>query len=943
MPYECYPTLVPEDDPFYKQFGITCLDGTRSVDSKILNCNDVKPVIAMNYQTSPADLSFVYGANEQQNHQIRAYSKGLLKTNKTNDGYFVFPAYVESCPFGGINPTAGSPCYAYGITAATNYGVIPKSTGYNNAYNEKCNLATWLETSSTSARHGHSNVRGDFQHGITAAKCIKYRLAQKYFGLGFITECKNGFTELTKMYTVNQCQKQDNWMVDDLTNKLFAPPSGKVGSDLISTDIGRGREYGQPGYNEYRKKCGLPIVQTWSDFANITMDTTVLPALKELYYDPGSADLYTMALLEKPCGDSSLGPTFTCMLGAQYYEMIRCDRLWYDCPSAKFTMRKTRCPDFDKRVEGQSFSGQNAADAACAKPFKRCDRNDIHYTMDGSCNNIDIPSWAQAGTPYVRLLAANYSDGISKFRKSIDGSPLPSARVIRSTLILDKPTPSKGLNIFFYAFGQFVDHDVTLSRMIESSEPCCINHKPVPNLSDDVCMPLIIPENDSFYSKFGVTCIDFKRMQNTKLEGCNVKPIFQINSQTGVMDMSVTYGISDAEVRTLRTGSGGLLKVTNDHRTSNQEYPLIISGPICPFGGVHRKPQGDCFIAGDERVNQNPELLICNVIFLKLHNLIARHLQSINPHWDDERLFKVARRISIALYQHVITSEYIPVLIGPRTAALYKLLPATSGYIRGYDTNLNPQTLVSYAAGAGRGGHSNIVGTMNYKGPDEENESYLLRHKYFNNSFLLRKNMYSNILDAYIKQPCDRQDNFFTDEVNNWMLHTLEEPFGFDLPAVDILRGRDYGLPTYNQFREACGLCRLHTFEELANDIINPEDIKKLKTLYKSVDDIDYYVGGLMEKPLPDATLGQSFACIQAESFFRWKFGDRLFYEFQQTKFTHAQLNTIRKVTMSKIICLTHPWLKSTQKNSFLIESSQNPQVHCSDLPKIDLDLWKEK
>lgn len=44
-----------------------------------------------------------------------------------------------------------------------------------------------------------------------------------------------------------------------------------------------------------------------------------------------------------------------------------------------------------------------------------------------------------------------------------------------------------------------------------------------------------------------------------------------------------------------------------------------------------------------------------------------------------------------------------------------------------------------------------------------------------------------------------------------------------------------------------------------------------------------------MEKPLPDATLGQSFACIQAESFFRWKFGDRLFYEFQQTKFTHGK------------------------------------------------------
>lgn len=52
---------------------------------------------------------------------------------------------------------------------------------------------------------------------------------------------------------------------------------------------------------------------------------------------------------------------------------------------------------------------------------------------------------------------------------------------------------------------------------------------------------------------------------------------------------------------------------------------------------------------------------------------------------------------------------------GPRTAALYKLLPATSGYIRGYDTNLNPQTLVGYAAGAGRAGHSNIVGKLKWE------------------------------------------------------------------------------------------------------------------------------------------------------------------------------------------------------------------------------------
>lgn len=54
------------------------------------------------------------------------------------------------------------------------------------------------------------------------------------------------------------------------------------------------------------------------------------------------------------------------------------------------------------------------------------------------------------------------------------------------------------------------------------------------------------------------------------------------------------------------------------------------------------------------------------------------------------------------------------------------------------------------------------------------------------------------------------------------MFHTLEEPFGFDLPAIDIMRGRDYGLPTYNRFREACGLCKLQTFEDFANEMRNP-------------------------------------------------------------------------------------------------------------------------
>lgn len=77
----------------------------------------------------------------------------------------------------------------------------------------------------------------------------------------------------------------------------------------------------------------------------------------------------------------------------------------------------------------------------------------------------------------------------------------------------------------------------------------------------------------------------------------------------------------------------------------------------------------------------------------------------------------------------------------------------------------------------------------------------------------------------------------------------------------------------------------LHSDQVHGNNVTF-QDIKTLKSQYKSVEDIDYYIGGLLEKPLPDGTVGQSFACIQAESFYRWKFGDRLFYEFPTAKFT---------------------------------------------------------
>ncbi len=50
--------------------------------------------------------------------------------------------------------------------------------------------------------------------------------------------------------------------------------------------------------------------------------------------------------------------------------------------------------------------------------------------------------------------------------------------------------------------------------------------------------------------------------------------------------------------------------------------------------------------------------------------------------------------------------------------------------------------------------------------------------------------------------------------------------------------------------------------------------------IYKSVDDIDLYVGGVAEiSQLGDGLLGPTFMCIIADNFLNLKFEDRYFYE----------------------------------------------------------------
>lgn len=56
------------------------------------------------------------------------------------------------------------------------------------------------------------------------------------------------------------------------------------------------------------------------------------------------------------------------------------------------------------------------------------------------------------------------------------------------------------------------------------------------------------------------------------------------------------------------------------------------------------------------------------------HNRVAKELAHINPHWDDETLFQEARRINIAIIQHITYNEFLPILLGKDIMEKFGLL-----------------------------------------------------------------------------------------------------------------------------------------------------------------------------------------------------------------------------------------------------------------------------
>ena len=130
---------------------------------------------------------------------------------------------------------------------------------------------------------------------------------------------------------------------------------------------------------------------------------------------------------------------------------------------------------------------------------------------------------------------------------------------------------------------------------------------------------------------------------------------------------------------------------------------------------------------------------------------------------------------------------------------------------------------------------------------------------------------------------------------------------------MNIQRGRDHGLPDYNTVRAGVGLEKYTTFSQMTPNV----DLQqKLQDLYGDIDNVDLFVGGLIEEHVEGSQLGELFHHIIRDQFIRCRDGDRFWHK--NRKLPCGLVSYIEKTKLSDII-MRNTCVKYLPRNVFIV------------------------
>ena len=382
-------------------------------------------------------------------------------------------------------------------------------------------------------------------------------------------------------------------------------------------------------------------------------------------------------------------------------------------------------------------------------------------------------------------------------------------------------------------WGQFLDHDITLTPENEEHD-CCTRAF---NASDE-CFPIGVSATDSFYSTKLVNCLEFSRSVAYCEE--NEGPRQQVNGITSFVDASNVYGSDDDQAAFLRSFVDGKLKVGD-----NNLLPEIDGQES----------------AGDVRALEMPGLATMHTLFVREHNRVCDLIKAVRGSWTDEEVYLNARRILVAEYQSVVYGQYLPVVLGSQNLNGLGLSEDGSSY----DKDSNPAMTNEFATASYRFGHSMIQGIIQMFATDNSGkvDEYPLSENFFSTEryhYNAGQGM-EQILMGLVSQPAQKMDKEVSGELTNLLFPEAGASFGSDLIARNLQRGRDHGLPGfccyYKKYDDTNANCNDDWSEKYRG--FSTDAWTQLQSIYAKPSDIDLFTGGIAQDPYRGGLTGKVF------------------------------------------------------------------------------------
>ncbi|XP_063025375.1 dual oxidase 2 isoform X2 [Melospiza melodia melodia] len=502
---------------------------------------------------------------------------------------------------------------------------------------------------------------------------------------------------------------------------------------------------------------------------------------------------------------------------------------------------------------------------------------------DGWYNNLLHHSHGSVGARLLRLLPAHFADGVYQ---ALQEPRVPNARQL-STALARGPSglPSRRNSTVLAVFFGF--H--VLLDILETEKPGC----PAEFLN------IHIPSGDPTFDPAGTgdVVLPFQRVRWAAETGQSPNsPREQTNGVTGWLDGSSIYGPSHSWSDALRSFQGGQLAAGPNGslpRQTDGRVPMWKAlDPSTGQGG----PQG-IYDLGSAWGNESPFLQAESIAWFRYHNRVAAALAQQHPAWSDEDLFQHARKRVIATFQSIVLYEWLPTLLGTQ-------VPEYQGYQQHLDPSISPEFVA-----AARQFLATMVPPGVYKRDTRcrfQNVSVSgasfpaarLCNSYWSRESpgLQQAEDVDEILLGMSSQIAEQEDNVVVEDLQDFWYGPLKYS-RTDYVASWIQRGRDFGLPTYNQARQHFGLEPLQNWSSLAPHL-EPQVLQKVAALYgNNLAGLELLPGGMLEAD------GSLFSTIILEQFLRLRDADRFWFENTKNGlFTEEEIREIRNTTFYSVL-----------------------------------------